>query len=63
MVGSGNLRTTVFDETDNPDTPEYDGANILVGVNSQGAHIGQAIRDAMQRRIEAKKLFMSKRPY
>jgi hypothetical protein len=61
VVGSGNLRTNVFDETDNSDTAKYDGANILVGVNARGAHIGQAIRDAMQRRIEAKKLFM--KPY
>ena len=49
VVGSGNLRTTVFDES---------GANILVGVNSQGAQLGQAIREAMQQRIEAKKLMM-----
>ena len=63
VAGSGDLRTNVFDETDDPSTPEYDGANILVGVNSQGAHIGQAIRDAMQARIAAKKLFMSKGPY
>ena len=62
VVGSGNLRTTVFDETDNPDTPAYDGRNILVGVNSQGAQVGQAIRDAMQARIAAKKLLMDKMP-
>jgi len=63
VVGSGNPHTTVFDETDNPDTPEYDGRNILVGMNGRGAHIGQAIRDAMHARIAAKKLFMSKGPY
>jgi len=58
----GMLRTSVFDETDNPDTPAYDGANTLVGVNAGGAHVGQAIRDAMQARIEAKKLMMGKMP-
>jgi hypothetical protein len=63
VMGSGNPRTTVFDETDNPNTAKYDGANILVGVNARGAHVGQAIREAMQRRIEAKKQFMSKRPF
>jgi len=63
VVGSGNPRTTVFDETDDPATPKYDGANILVGVNARGAHMGQAIRDAMQQRIEVKKQFMNKRPF
>jgi hypothetical protein len=61
VVGSGNLRTNVFDETDNPATPAYDGANILVGVNNRGAHIGQAIRDAMQQRIAVKKAPLSQR--
>jgi len=57
VVGSGSLRTKVYDETDDPATPAYDGANILVGVNSQGAHIGQAIRDALLRAIDAKTAF------
>lgn len=61
VVGSGNTRRVVFDETDNPDTPEYDGANILVGMNGRGAHIGPAIREAMQRRIAAKKLMIGPR--
>ena len=61
VMGSGNLHTNVFDETDNPDTPKYDGANILVGVNARGAHMGQAIRDAMQQRIAVKKAPLSQR--
>jgi hypothetical protein len=58
VVGSGNLRTAVFDETDNPDTPEYDGRNILVGISSQGMHVGQLIREAMQQRLAVKQAMM-----
>ena len=58
VVGGGNLRTNVFDATDDPTTPQYDGANILVGVNSQAARMGQAIRLAMQQAIAAKKAFI-----
>jgi hypothetical protein len=63
VMGSGNPRTTVLDETDDPNTLKYDGANILVGVNARGAHMGQAIRDAMQQRIEVKKQLMKRRPF
>ena len=63
MVGSGHLRTSVLDEANKPETPAYDGTNILVGVNNGGANVSQAIRDAMQVRIAAKKLFMGKGPY
>ena len=47
VVGGGNLNQVVFDETDDPDTPEYDGANNLDGVNNTHINLGQHIRDAM----------------
>jgi hypothetical protein len=33
VLGSGDLRQNAIDETDNPATPEYDGANVLAGIN------------------------------
>ena len=39
VLGSGDLRQNVIDETDNMATPEYDGANVLAGIN-MGQHDG-----------------------
>jgi len=47
VVGSGNLAANVADDTDDPSTREYDGANILVGVNNMKMNVGQYVRDAM----------------
>jgi hypothetical protein len=57
VVGGGKAADMVYDETDNPATPKYDGANFLTGVNSRGGVIGDAVRRAMQMRKEIRDLF------
>ncbi len=57
IIGNGNLGDLVLDETDDPLTPEYDGANFLSGVNSGGGEIGEAVREAMMLRKDVRDLF------
>lgn len=56
VVGGGRAAETVYDETDNPDTPEYDGANFLSGINSRGGVIGDAVRAGMLQQKEIRDL-------
>jgi hypothetical protein len=57
IVGGGRLSTLVLDDTDDPDTPAYDGLNVLTGVNSAGGVVGEAVRAAMRARGEVRGMF------
>lgn len=57
VVGGGKAADTVYDETDDPATPEYDGANVLTGINGRGGVVGEAVRTGMLQQKETRDLF------
>jgi hypothetical protein len=58
IVGGDNT-VNVFDETDNPYTPEYDGNNLLVGVNNvEGYAPGEYLKAAMELKKDLNQLML-----